>query len=184
MGVDTPVQSFFKNNANLLRLAMDRTDTSVEMSAHDDNKNGEGLSLHLDEVHDSSVTGLTVFEERQRTPEEKKIERKLLLKIDFIILPLLALVYFLASMVCSGCAQRVYDRSANFIQDRGDLANAAVAGMSENLHLTGKQLANCVSLFYVGYIVFQLPGDLFLRKVTPPIQLCLAMVSWGLVTTL
>ncbi|KAJ9643658.1 hypothetical protein H2204_001803 [Knufia peltigerae] len=136
------------------------------MSAHDDNKNGEGLSLHLDEVHDSSVTGLTVFEERQRTPEEKKIERKLLLKIDFIILPLLALVYFLASM------------------DRGDLANAAVAGMSENLHLTGKQLANCVSLFYVGYIVFQLPGDLFLRKVTPPIQLCLAMVSWGLVTTL
>lgn len=98
MGVNTPAQFSFKDDANL-QPAMDRTNSGVEMSAHDEVKNGEGLSLHLDEVHDSSITDLTVFKERQRTPEEKKIERKLLLKIDFIILPLLALVYFLASMV-------------------------------------------------------------------------------------
>jgi sugar phosphate permease len=70
------------------------------------------------------------------------------------------------------------------LQDRGDLANAAVAGMSEDLALTAGQLATCVSLFYVGYIVFQFPGDVLLRKITPPIQLGVAMITWGLLTTL
>lgn len=56
--------------------------------------------------------------------------------------------------------------------------------MSAKLGLTGQQLATCVSLFYVGYIVFQLPGDLFLRKITPPIQLGLALITWGFLTTL
>ena len=56
--------------------------------------------------------------------------------------------------------------------------------MTEKLGLSGVQLANAVSLFYVGYIVFQLPGDIFLRKITPPVQLGTAMITWGLLTTL
>jgi len=56
--------------------------------------------------------------------------------------------------------------------------------MSETLGLSGAQLATCVSLFYVGSIVFQLPGDMFLRKITPPTQLGVAMVIWGLITSL
>lgn len=56
--------------------------------------------------------------------------------------------------------------------------------MAKDLHLTPGQLATCISIFYVGYIVFQLPGDIFLRKITPPIQLGLAMITWGLLTTL
>ncbi len=35
--------------------------------------------------------------------EDRKKERKLKFKLDFIILPLLATVYFLASMVSPGC---------------------------------------------------------------------------------
>ena len=70
------------------------------------------------------------------------------------------------------------------LQDRGDIGNAAVAGMSKDLHLTPQMLSNCSAMFFVGYIVFQLPGDLFLRVVTPPLQLALALMVWGLFTAL
>lgn len=51
--------------------------------------------------------------------------------------------------------------------------------MAEDLNLTAHTLSTCVSLFYVAYILFQLPGDLFLRAVTPPIQLGFALIFWG-----
>lgn len=70
------------------------------------------------------------------------------------------------------------------MQDRGDISNAAVAGMSQDLNLSGKKLSNCVSLFYVGYVVFMLPGTLFMRKITPPRQLALALMVWGTFNTL
>ncbi|KFY85767.1 hypothetical protein V500_08136 [Pseudogymnoascus sp. VKM F-4518 (FW-2643)] len=68
--------------------------------------------------------------------------------------------------------------------DRGDIGNAAVAGMNKDLKITPQQYSNCVSLFYLGYIVFELPGTIFLRKISPPIQLGVAMMGWGTCTTL
>jgi len=44
-------------------------------------------------------SGLDAHQEANLTPEEIKAEKKLRLKIDFIILPLVATVYFLAALV-------------------------------------------------------------------------------------
>jgi fucose permease len=68
-------------------------------------------------------------------------------------------------------------------EDRGDIGNAAVAGMDAELHISAHQLSQCVAFFYIGYIVFQLPGDLFIRVIGPNRQLGLAMIGWGLGTT-
>lgn len=43
--------------------------------------------------------GITMHEEVELSPEEKRAERKLLWKLDLTLLPLLSLMYFLASMV-------------------------------------------------------------------------------------
>ncbi|PYI11228.1 putative pantothenate transporter [Aspergillus sclerotiicarbonarius CBS 121057] len=110
--------------------------------------------------------GFAVHDTITRTPEEAKIERKLVLKIDLLILPVLAIIYFLAAM------------------DRGDVSNASIAGMTTSLHLTATEYSNAVAFFYIGYIVFQLPGDIFLRKITPPVQLSGALMVWGTVTAL
>ncbi|PWY68991.1 putative pantothenate transporter [Aspergillus sclerotioniger CBS 115572] len=114
----------------------------------------------------STKNGFAIHDTITRTPEEAKVERKLVLKIDLLILPVLAIIYFLAAM------------------DRGDLSNASLAGMTTSLHLTSTQYANAVAFFYIGYIVFQLPGDIFLRKITPPVQLSGALVVWGGFTAL
>ena len=69
-------------------------------------------------------------------------------------------------------------------QDRGDVANAYTAGLEKELKMTASELSACISLFYVGYIVFELPACLFLKKVTPNIQLGTALIFWGTFTTL
>ncbi|KAJ9641318.1 hypothetical protein H2204_002996 [Knufia peltigerae] len=102
--------------------------------------------------------------EQPKTPEELKAERRFVRKIDLWILPLLSVMYFLASL------------------DRGDVGFAASVGLTEELHISSHQLSTIVSLFSVGYIVFQLPGDIFLRVVTPPVQLGIALCVWGTFT--
>jgi fucose permease len=69
-------------------------------------------------------------------------------------------------------------------QDRGDLSNAYTAGLSEELRMTPSQLSTDVSLFYVGYILLELPATLFMKKITPNVQLSAALFSWGTFTTL
>jgi len=45
------------------------------------------------------LNGLALHEEVPRTPEEEAAERRFVLKIDFLILPLLIIMFFLASLV-------------------------------------------------------------------------------------
>ena len=56
--------------------------------------------------------------------------------------------------------------------------------MGKELRMTAQQLSSCVSLFYVGYIITELPATLFLKRITANIQLTLALFSWGMFTTL
>ena len=48
---------------------------------------------------DKQANGLAQHLETARTPEDIRVERRYLLKVDFMILPILALTLFLASLV-------------------------------------------------------------------------------------
>jgi hypothetical protein len=65
---------------------------------------------------------------------ERQIEKRLLHKIDFLIMPLVILVYIL-----------------NFL-DRTNFAAAKLQGLPEDLHLTGNQYQIALSILYVGYV--------------------------------
>lgn len=65
---------------------------------------------------------------------ERLIEKRLLHKIDFLIMPLVILVYIL-----------------NFL-DRTNFAAAKLQGLPEDLHLTGNQYQIALSILYVGYV--------------------------------
>lgn len=64
------------------------------------------------------------------------------------------------------------------------MGNAAIAGMTKDLGISPQMFSTCVSMFYVGYIIFQLPGNIFLRVITPPVQLASALLLWGTFTSL
>ncbi|KAK5653020.1 hypothetical protein OQA88_9306 [Cercophora sp. LCS_1] len=130
--------------------------------------------IHVDRIATDSESapnpsienGLTAHQETDLSPEEIAAEKKFRLKIDLIILPLVATLYFLAAL------------------DRTDVGNAAVAGMDVDLSLTPAQLSYCVAFFYIGFMVFQLPGAILVRAITPPIQLGVACMLWGVATAI
>ena len=98
------------------------------------------------------------------TDEEKRVDRQILRKIDRLILPLCALNYFFSAM------------------DRSDIGNAKVAGFDTDNHLSATQFSTVVSLFYLGYILFQPIGGYAIRYIQPYFLLGFANISWGIMT--
>ncbi|KAJ5743211.1 hypothetical protein N7533_010313 [Penicillium manginii] len=102
------------------------------------------------------------------SPEDReKAERALVRKIDLRLLPMLIIMYIL-----------------NYL-DRNNIAAARLAGLESDLGLHGNQYATCVSILFVGYLLMQVPSNLLLNKIgKPAIYLPMAMIAWGIISTL
>lgn len=62
--------------------------------------------------------------------------------------------------------------------DRINVSNARLAGMQKDLHMSDVEWSAGISLFYVGYIVSQVPGNVIIAKSSPRIILPLIMLAW------
>ncbi|KAF1739014.1 putative transporter C11D3.18C [Beauveria bassiana] len=69
-------------------------------------------------------------------------------------------------------------------QPRGNIGNANIEGLSEDLRLTPDQYNWCLTVFFFTYAFFEVPSNLMLKKLRPSRWLPSIMVAWGLVTTL
>ncbi|KFY14447.1 hypothetical protein V491_06042 [Pseudogymnoascus sp. VKM F-3775] len=85
-------------------------------------------------------------------------------KMDFRLIPVLALLYLLSFL------------------DRGNIGNANIQGLSEDLRLTDTQYALCLTVFFFTYALFELPSNLLLKKLRPSVWLPSIMVAWGTCT--
>ncbi|KAI0121293.1 putative pantothenate transporter [Xylariales sp. AK1849] len=106
------------------------------------------------------------IEDIPQTEEEKKAERRFVLKIDLMVLPLLVMSVLMASLV------------------RGDVGYAYNSGMEDELQVGATSLSIIISMFYVGYFVMSFPGTLFLKKLGGNVQIGIALCAWGTFTTL
>jgi hypothetical protein len=79
------------------------------------------------------------------TMAKSKQEKRLLLKMDLSIVPLLACSFFIAYMVRSLFPLCL--TTANFKKDRNNLGNARIMGMQADLHLSNEQFFNCLMMF-------------------------------------
>lgn len=100
-----------------------------------------------------------------------KEQRRLLRRTDWRLLPVLMVTYLLAFL------------------DRGNIANALTLGLIEDLHLTGAHPNVAVCMFFVTYILFDIPSNILMKRLRPRIWLstCIfcfgvASVAQGLVT--
>ncbi|OQV03400.1 hypothetical protein CLAIMM_08449 [Cladophialophora immunda] len=96
-----------------------------------------------------------------RAEPRSEHEKRLLLKLDLVVLTLCCLMYFVAYL------------------DRNVLGNARLMGIEKDLHLTANQFYNCLTMFFVGYIVFMLPGNILLRQFKPPYVFGVSVFSFG-----
>jgi hypothetical protein len=95
-------------------------------------------------------------------------EKRMVRKIDRHMMPMLWLMYIL-----------------NYI-DRTNVGNAKVAGMEADLHMKSDPNKYSVALliFFVGYLLFEVPSNMILSKSKPAIYLPIIMLSWGAMTTI
>lgn len=92
-------------------------------------------------------------------------ESKLLRKVDLRLMPTLVIMYLL-----------------NFL-DRSNLAQARQGTLEEDLGMTGTDFNLATSIFFVGYLLMQLPSNLLLTRVRPSIYLAASCCLWGVVST-
>ncbi|KAI4939261.1 uncharacterized protein J4E92_000545 [Alternaria infectoria] len=90
-------------------------------------------------------------------------EKKLIRKLDLILSPMMVLVFLVAYL------------------DRSNIGNAAIAGMNEDLGLTGNRLNVAVTLFYVTYIAFEVPASILLKKLRPSRLIPIFIIGWSAV---
>ncbi|KAL6708111.1 hypothetical protein ACN47E_003545 [Coniothyrium glycines] len=97
---------------------------------------------------------------------DPKAESRLRLKIDLYIIPTVALLY----LFC-------------FI-DRANIGNARLAGLERDLNLTGYDYNAVLSVFYISYIIFEIPSNIACKWLGPGwfipiISLCFGIASIG-----
>lgn len=64
------------------------------------------------------------------------------------------------------------------------LGNAKIAGMMDDLQLTGGQYNIALTVFFFPYALFEVPSNIVLKLMKPSWWICLMMVTWGIVMTM
>ncbi|KAK2040112.1 major facilitator superfamily transporter [Colletotrichum somersetense] len=102
---------------------------------------------------------------RDKTPEElKALNKAVVSKLDWRFLP----------MVCAMLIMNYLDRI--------NVSNARLAGMQHDLHMTDTMWSAGISMFYVGYMISQVPANVIIAKGKPRILLPSCMLCWSAVT--
>ncbi|TQW10996.1 hypothetical protein V2A60_004799 [Cordyceps javanica] len=93
-------------------------------------------------------------------------EQTLLRKLDLHLIPLIMMLYLFSFL------------------DRVNIGNARLYGLEEDLRLTPTQFQTAVSVFFVPYLLLEVPSNLVLKRFTPRRWIAALAVAWGLVATL
>ncbi|KAI0398285.1 putative allantoate permease [Xylariaceae sp. FL0594] len=88
---------------------------------------------------------------------------KLLRKIDLRVLPMLFIVYVIAFL------------------DRANISNALTLGLQADLGLKGQQPNTALAIFFVPYIVFEIPSNFLLKRLSPRLWLSICIFGFGIV---
>ncbi|KAE8163210.1 major facilitator superfamily domain-containing protein [Aspergillus tamarii] len=92
------------------------------------------------------------------------VEARMLRKLDLRVPTLMGFLYLLSLL------------------DRSNIGNAKIAGMEDDLNLTGNRYSWLLTIFYISYVVFEFGA--FMWKVMPPHQwAAITVLSWGIVAT-
>ncbi|CAG9955839.1 unnamed protein product [Clonostachys rosea f. rosea IK726] len=69
--------------------------------------------------------------------------------------------------------------------DRNNIAAARLKGLQDDLNMDYPQYATCLSILYVGYILMQVPSNIFINRIErPSLYIAAAMLLWGLISAL
>ncbi|KAK1675055.1 major facilitator superfamily transporter [Colletotrichum godetiae] len=131
----------------------------LDASASCKEKYGDTMGQTTSETNTDSIT--------PRTAEENEnIRSSLVRKFDHRLVPAMFLAHLL------------------FFLDKSNIALARINGLERDLRLIGNQFNTALAMFFILNILFNIPGNLAVRRVGGAIWLPALIISWGIVTTL
>ncbi|EHY61237.1 hypothetical protein HRR83_009578 [Exophiala dermatitidis] len=98
---------------------------------------------------------------QMRTDEERRAEKRLLRKLDMVILPMMSISYLMAYL------------------DRNNIGYARLMGLQEDLRITDGRFYNVIMVFYAGYLFCIFLGNISIRRFGPRVILGSAVVIFG-----
>ena len=90
-----------------------------------------------------------------------KAEKRVLRKCDLHVLPMLYILYMLSYL------------------DRINIGNARIQGLEKDLGMVGNDYNIALQVFFVPYILLEVPSNILLRRIAPPTWLSFIMFLWG-----
>lgn len=93
-------------------------------------------------------------------------EKKLVRKLDLHLIPGVTILYLLSFL------------------DRANVGNAKLEGLTRDLRMSEADYNTSLTMFFVGYILFEVFWNLVLKRVGPKLWLPAVTFVWGVVTTL
>lgn len=121
--------------------------------------NGKGLE---DQTANKGFTS----EDEEMDNEEGTSEKSILRKLDLRLLPAVGVLYLLSFL------------------DRSNVSNARVEGLADDLGMTGNQYLTGLTLYFIGYVLFEVPCNIVLKRTSPRVWLPTLTIVWGVVATL
>lgn len=127
---------------------------------------GENQKYSADDASSTSdaKSGQVALEKAALTLDQydPELVKKTWRKVDLHIMPVAVLLY-LASYI-----------------DRANIGNAKVFGLASSLRLTDNQYNWALSIFFIGYVVFETPSNIILKRISPRWYIPSITVLWGL----
>jgi MFS family permease len=96
--------------------------------------------------------------------ENDEFKRRVTRKVDIRLIPFIAFLYLLSFL------------------DRVNVGNVHDDLLKYN-NLSDASYSWIASIFFVGYVIFELPSNLLMKRITPSIWIARIMITWGVIST-
>lgn len=136
--------------------------TSTNMSDNDTEKATDLSQDYLGTLRDMPPDPDAHLSDHERA----EIDRKLVWRLDLMMIPWLSFLYLLAFL------------------DRTNIGNAKISGLTNppsqgGLGLTTQQYNSSLTIFFVSYAIFEPLTNILLKRMRPSIFIPIIMVAWG-----
>ncbi|KAJ7043747.1 MFS general substrate transporter [Mycena alexandri] len=93
-------------------------------------------------------------------------EGKLIRRVDLRLIPWFSLLYLLSFL------------------DRTSIGNAKLYNLEKDLKISDTQYLLSLTVFFISYAIFEVPSNIFLKRLRPSVWFAFLMVMWGIIMTL
>lgn len=131
-----------------------------------DNPAHEKFNIIEQDNNSMKLSNESPIQELSILPLDPVKEKALLRKLDWHVLPMITILY----MLC-------------FV-DRINIGNARIQGLENDLGMKGSDYNVALFIFFIPYILCEVPSNMLLKRVKPSTWLSMLMFSWGMLLVL